>query len=221
MSDNPVIAILKRLAGTRPDDAQAAAAVLKAIKVELASAHAELSAATAEFGARLVEAMAEGRASAVEADLDAKRLQVARLERARDAVTLRLEAAQEAAGAAELAKRWDAAEKAMRAHRLALVRFQRQAQDLAAAMLAAESAAIAAYQSIPVRDGIRPFLMDLTWELKLQLALATEGKHGGFVRSSLPELQAHPPLIARAEAHAAEWLSKRPPQDQATPPEAA
>ena len=216
-----LVQALKRLAGIRPDDVEAAATALKAIEDELSSAAAEFSAAQTSFGARLVVAMGEGTAQSVEADLEAKRRHVERLTRAREAVAMRLQAAQEAAGAAELAKRWDVAEKALRAQRLALVRFQRAAHDVAAAMLAAEAAGLLAYRSIPVRGGVQPYLIDLSSELQRQLAMATDGRHGHHVGSLLDELKQQPSLIERAEANAARWLAMRPEAVQVTPQDAA
>jgi hypothetical protein len=212
---------LKTLAGMRKDDVEGAKLALDKVEADLSVAYADFSAAEEEFGARLVEAIPKGHEGSVHADRDAKRRKVEELRAARAAIAMRLQAAQEAASAAELGKRWDAAEKALRAHRLALVRFERAAKDLAAAMLAAEAAALTAYESLPERHGAQPFLTDLTGELQRQIALATEGKRGGYVGSFLHDLKGQPPLIQRAEAVAAQWLSRRPPASDENPPEAA
>ncbi|WP_227977701.1 hypothetical protein [Arenimonas daejeonensis] len=53
------------------------------------------------------------------------------------------------------------------------------------------------------------------------LALATEGRAGGYRGSMLWDLKQQPGLVARADARAREWLRLRPASRSPNPPAAA
>lgn len=223
-----VVEMLKKLTGRTKGSAGEAERALREICAEISAAQAELDAAKADFGPRLLEAMAHGSPEAVEADLATKERRLSRLERAKAEIEARIQTAQDAAGAADLAQRWELAEKALDARREALVRFEEASRAFGLALLAAEQAAREAWQALPVQEvqhtdlgrlRIPPQYTSLGGEIPRLLALATEGRVGGFSGSTLWSLRREPGLVERADRQAREWLALR--GDQRTPPEAA
>lgn len=223
-----VIDMLKKLTGRSRGGVTEAEQALAGISAEIANVEASLAELEVRFGERLLEAMASGSAEKVEAELEAKQRLLSRLRRAQGEVLARLESVQEAAQGAELQKRWDAAEAALRGRRLALVKLETAAKDFGKAILAAEAASRQAWEALPVRhidngraarQSITPHFADLSGEVLRLLALATDGRAGGFNGSALWALRQEPSLVERAEAMANEWRALRP--EPATPPEAA
>lgn len=219
-----VIRTLKRLAGLGPSDVEAATTALSEVEGEFARAISEFESANASFGARLVEAMADGDPAKVEADLAAKSLRVERLRHARDAVAKRLQEAQEAAKGDEADRAWDRAAEALRKRQEALKAFDGAMRAAGDALLAAEGASEAAYQAIPQahRSGAPdrgPAFTRLDAEALALMSMATDGRAGPFYGSRLWDIRQRPSLLARAAADEAKWLALRPSRDE--PPEAA
>lgn len=226
-----VLEMLKRLAGRNRSGVEVTSAALEEISSEIAAARAELQAAESAFGARLLEAMANGSGEQVEAELEAKRRRVDRIQRAQAEVQARLRAAESAEESASLAVRWDAAEKSLRIRRLKLARVESLAKEFGRAVLEAEQAARAAWEALPVREvstgtavaqSISPHFADLSREVSRLLSLSTDGRLGGHVGSALWALRQEPGLVERAERLADEWRAMRPAElPEKTPPEAA
>lgn len=223
-----VIEMLKKLTGRSRGGVADAERALAEISAEIANVEAVLADLEAEFGERLLEAMASGSAERVEEALEVKRRLLSRLRRAQGEVLARLEAARSAAQGAELQERWDTVEAALRARRLALVKLETAAKDFGKAILAAEAASREAWEVLPVRyidngraarQSITPHFADLSGEVPRLLALATDGRAGGISGSALWALRQEPSLVERAEAMANQWRALRP--GTATPPEAA
>lgn len=217
----PVIRTLKRLAGLAPNDVEAATAALSEVEGELKRAKSDFDFSSASYGARLVEAMGDGDPAKVEADLREKADLVERLTHARAAIAKRLQDAQEAAQRDAESRQWDEAEKLFRARRLALVRVERLAEDFGKAVIAAEQASRDAHAALPVSARYAPHFENLASEIPRLLALATDGRHGGFVGSLLWELRQMPSLVERAEVSARERLAMRPNPPTAPEPPAA
>lgn len=213
---------LLRIKPAKPQDpVEAATAAYEAVSHEFESVEAKLAAAEREFGERLLQAgTSPADVAEVQAAFDDLRADRERLRHIRAAIAARLQAAQNAAGADDLAKRWDAAEKALRARRLALVRYERAVSDAATAQLAAEAAARAAWEAIPAEAkslGDMPWFLSLDGERDRIASLVTDGRIGPYSGSRLWDLRKQPTLMARVEADDALWLKHRP----ETPPEAA
>ncbi len=226
-----VIEMLKKLSSRKNGGPEALRGGLAEISLEIREAVAEMERIEAEFGERLLEALANGNPEEVEARRDQSRRRIERLKRAEAELQARLKAAQDAEDRDQLAQRWDEAEKALRARRLALVRLERLSKEFGKACLDAEAAALAAWEAMPMRhaspnaaatQSIQPHLIDLRGEVSRLLSLATEGRFGGFAGSALWTIQQQPSLVDRAEMLANEWRALRPRASRSDgPPEAA
>ncbi|GGA69097.1 hypothetical protein GCM10011521_04140 [Arenimonas soli] len=223
-----VVEMLKKVTGRSRSGVAEAEKALAEIHAEISAAKAEVSAASLDFGRRLLEAIANGSPEVVEADLVAKEKRLSRLERAKAEVESRIQAAQAATEAADLAQQWQAAEKALNARREALVQLEAASKVFGAALLAAEQAAREAWQALPVKEvpvgnvgshRIPPQFTSLGGEIPRLLALATDGRVGGFVGSMLWTLRREVGLVERADQQAKDWLALR--GEPPTPPEAA